>query len=211
MTASGATPASSSASSARASSRFVSPPLKRETTTATERRSPARRALEHGVAVRDLDLARDVLDDCALVGDVLDHGRGLGLGPAPNGSAVLGRLVSAGWASTAGLGRLRSRRAAPRRRLRRRQGATSCVSSGSPGSGATNSSYSLVARRSSSLGLRLPVEAAQVLVVQPVAELIPLGGQIAPVLVVRRDLDRHLLDHRQPEAVDARSASSGCS
>ncbi len=40
--------------------------------------------------------------------------------------------------------------------------------------------------------------------VQAVSELIPLGGQIAPVLLVGRDLDRHLLDHRQPEAVDAR-------
>ena len=39
--------------------------------------------------------------------------------------------------------------------------------------------------------------------VKPVAELIPLGGQIPAVLVVRGDLDRHLLDDREPEAVDA--------
>src|SRR4029079_9285983 len=50
----------------------------------------------------------------------------------------------------------------------------------------------------------LLVDGLQILVVQDVSELIPLGGQIAPVLLVGSDLDRHLLDHLQPEAVDAR-------
>src|SRR5207248_7496033 len=41
----------------------------------------------------------------------------------------------------------------------------------------------------------------QSLMVQSVAELIPLGGQIAPVLRMRRHLDRHLLRHFQPECL----------
>src|SRR5581483_3405705 len=49
----------------------------------------------------------------------------------------------------------------------------------------------------------LPVAVPQVLVVEPVPELIPLRGQIAHVLLVRSDLDRHLLDHGEAEAVDA--------
>ena len=39
--------------------------------------------------------------------------------------------------------------------------------------------------------------------VKLVSELIPLGGQIPAVLVVRDDLDRHLLDDGEPEPVDA--------
>src|SRR5262249_46666783 len=52
-----------------------------------------------------------------------------------------------------------------------------------------------------SFALRLEL---QVLVVQLVPELIPLGGQIANVLGVRRHLDRHLLRHLQPVRLDAR-------
>src|SRR5205807_9583614 len=44
----------------------------------------------------------------------------------------------------------------------------------------------------------------QTLVMQPVAELIPLGGQIPPVLRMRRHLDRHLLGHLQPVRAQAR-------
>ena len=43
---------------------------------------------------------------------------------------------------------------------------------------------------------------AQILVVQPMAELVPLGLQVAAVLGVGRDLDRHLLDDREAEALD---------
>ena len=43
---------------------------------------------------------------------------------------------------------------------------------------------------------------AQVLVVELVAELLALRLQVAAVLGVRRDLDRHLLDHGEPEALD---------
>ena len=39
--------------------------------------------------------------------------------------------------------------------------------------------------------------------VESVSELIPLGGQIPPVLVVRDDLERHLLDHVEAEPVEA--------
>src|SRR6266540_798980 len=55
-------------------------------------------------------------------------------------------------------------------------------------------------RRSLALGLL----EAKVLVVEPVPELRALGLQVVAVLVVRRDLDRHLLDDRQAEALDAR-------
>ena len=51
--------------------------------------------------------------------------------------------------------------------------------------------------------LQLRVE-PQVLVVQPVPELPPLGGQVVAVLVVRRHLDRHLLHDPQPVALEAR-------
>jgi hypothetical protein len=36
------------------------------------------------------------------------------------------------------------------------------------------------------------------------SKLVTLGGEVAPVLGIRRDLDRHLLDHAQPETLDAR-------
>src|SRR6185437_16851000 len=63
-----------------------------------------------------------------------------------------------------------------------------------------------VAGRSRSFGrLRFVVgEVLQVLVMQAVTELSPLGGQIRAVLLTGDDLDRHLLDDRQAEAVDAR-------
>src|SRR6185312_15420336 len=62
------------------------------------------------------------------------------------------------------------------------------------------------ARRSRSFGrLRFVVgEVLQILVVQAVTELSPLGGQIRPVLLAGDDLDRYLFDDRQTEAVDAR-------
>src|SRR5262249_28340425 len=50
--------------------------------------------------------------------------------------------------------------------------------------------------------LRVDVE-TDALVVQPVPELIPLGGQIALVLLVRDDLEADLLDHREAEPVEA--------
>ena len=39
--------------------------------------------------------------------------------------------------------------------------------------------------------------------VEPVPELIPLGRQVSPVLVVRRHLDRHLLGHLEAEGLQA--------
>src|SRR6185437_6043050 len=54
-----------------------------------------------------------------------------------------------------------------------------------------------------SLAVPFVVEVLQILVVQTVSELRPLGGQIPLVLSVRLHLDRHLLDHREPKTVDA--------
>jgi len=49
------------------------------------------------------------------------------------------------------------------------------------------------------------------LVVQAMAELVALRGQVALVLGLRRDLDRNLLDDLEAEAVDARELPWGCS
>ena len=38
---------------------------------------------------------------------------------------------------------------------------------------------------------------------EPMAELVALGLEVAAVLGVRRHLDRHLLDHLEAEALDA--------
>src|SRR5207248_3659237 len=45
---------------------------------------------------------------------------------------------------------------------------------------------------------------AQPLMVEPVSELIPLGGQIPAVLLVRRHFDRNLFGHLEPERLEAR-------
>src|SRR5579875_4008734 len=55
-------------------------------------------------------------------------------------------------------------------------------------------------KTSASFALRLELE---ILMVQLVAELIPLGGQIANVLGMRRHLDRHLLGHLEAVRLEA--------
>ena len=62
----------------------------------------------------------------------------------------------------------------------------------------------LIAGPRVALGSSASVLELQPLMVEPVAELIPLGGQIPPVLVVRRHLDRHLLGHVEAERLQAR-------
>ena len=90
-----------------------------------------RRALEHGVAVRDVDLAADVLDALALVGHVLDHRAGLRLRPGGERIIRIG-AVRSGLDRRLGFGRRRGQRANGRCR-----GAAGC--STAPASGAAGS------------------------------------------------------------------------
>src|SRR5215210_510552 len=169
-----ATPASSSASSARRSIRFVRPPLKRETTTATERRRP--------VGVPSMTV----------------YPSGTSTSPRTCSTLTPSGGVSSITAADCACGQ---------------------PSNGSPsggiGSGSGSGASAIESRRCSSTSLigQPPVgrsfalrfvdaQVLQVLVVQTVAELIPLGRQVVAVLLVRRDLDRQLLDHYEAEAVD---------
>src|SRR5205823_4970773 len=81
---------------------------------------------------------------------------------------------------------------------------SSASSSESDGSSTSGSRGSTGGASSSRCGYSVTRLAPQVLVMETMSELIPLGGQIATVLVVRRNLDRHLLDDGEAEAVDAR-------
>ena len=170
----------------------------------------ARRALEHGVAVGDVDLAGDVLDGSPSRGRPRSPRRSRPAASAANGSS---ESSSHGSSRLGLLGSARPPRP-PQRAPAPRRASASATSVACSSSGVTESSVSsrlprsavivLVrcsfAHSSSFSGSRSETE---VLMVKPVSELIPLGGQIAPVLVVRDDLDRHLLDDREPEPVDA--------
>ena len=194
-------------------------------------------ALEHRVAVRDLELAGGVL-----VGELDRHRRAvvlelrcLELAPAVG----LGSGSGSARARLVGLGLLRRRCVVERvslgvrRRLRRgsRLGSAraSCVTavpraatSSSPGSlvGALPLGEHVLARVVDVVGscvlvvpgVRLEAHALVVQLRDRVPELLALRGEVAarsPRCGV--DLDRHLLDDGEAEAVDARRASAGCS
>ena len=157
-----------------------------------------------------------------------DHG---GVAAAARGLASQRRSSSApgaGRTSTSpppALGGLRPRRPAGAARCRSGSGSRRRRRASPAGSGSVPSTralrgcsvpspcVSIPARvRRRGLSRRRGLLEPQVLVVQPVAELVALGAQVVEVVLLRRDLDRHLLDVTvQAVALEARRSCAGCS
>ena len=160
-----------------------------------------RRALDQRIAVGDVDLASHVLDADAFGRRVLDHRRRDGLRPVREwvGSS---RGCSAGPAKQPG-GRQAPRPPAGRIVV----SLPACCG----GTGGVTGVLPAGRLRSRSLALRFVLEVSQILMMQTVAELIPLGGQIRLVLRVRLRSRSAPAPRPSGRSRRCRSASSDCS